>query len=324
MAAQTNKFVTGEYDHYGESMVYGDTDSSIFSVWPMVKDDVEQGNIAWTKEDVIDLYNNVAKEVSATFPDFLNKKLNVPESRSTGVIASSREVVAQAGIFIKKKRYAMLMYDKDGIRKDVNGKAGAVKAMGLDLKRADTPKFVQEFLSEILLDTLTDKGEDCVIKKIKEFKTKFEDMKPWQQGSPKAVNKLTFYKKKEEDFYANKFNGIKSGSATMPGHVRASLNWNKMCETNHDQHSMRIIDGQKVIVCKLKTTVDSLLTSIAYPVDENHLPDWFLELPFDSDIMMAAGVDQKVKNLIGCLNWDLERTNKERDYLETLFDFTKR
>jgi hypothetical protein len=39
--------------------------------------------------------------------------------------------------------------------------------MGLDLKRADTPKFVQKFLSEILLDSLCDKGETYVIGKIK-------------------------------------------------------------------------------------------------------------------------------------------------------------
>jgi DNA polymerase elongation subunit (family B) len=302
--------------------VYGDTDSCYFSAYPILKEEIARGEIEWTKESIVDLYNDLAKAVSATFPDFLLTTLNVPAKRSTGVIASSREVVAESGLFIVKKRYAILMYDKDGIRLDVGGKVGKVKAMGLDLKRADTPKFVQQFLSDILMDTLTDKGENYVIEKIRTFKEKFEDMKPWQQGTPRAVNKLTHYKEKLEMAGLKKLKGEKVGNLHVPGHVTASLAWNRLKEINMDQHAMRIIDGQKIIVCKLKDTVENNLTSIAYPVDEVHLPEWFLNLPFDSDGMQAGIVDQKVKNLVGCLNWDLSRTQKTHAHLETLFDFS--
>ena len=37
----------------------------------------------------------------------------------------------------------------------LNGKVGKVKAMGLDLRRSDTPIPLQEFLSELLLMVLT-------------------------------------------------------------------------------------------------------------------------------------------------------------------------
>ena len=322
MASKTNEMICGIYDHYGSAIVYGDTDSCYFSAYPILKEEIARGEIEWTKESIISLYNDLAKVVSATFPEFLLKTLNVPVKRSTGVIASSREVVAETGLFITKKRYAILMFDKDGIRLDVAGKVGKVKAMGLDLKRADTPKFVQAFLSDILMDTLTDKGENYVIDKIRTFKEKFEDMKPWQQGTPRAVNKLTHYKEKLEDAGLKKMSGIKVGNLHVPGHVTASLNWNRLKDINMDQHAMKIIDGQKIIVCKLKDTVENNLTSIAYPVDETHLPEWFLSLPFDSEGMQAGIVDQKVKNLVGCLNWDLSRTQKTHAHLETLFDFS--
>jgi len=322
MAAKTNEMMTGEYDHYGKAIVYGDTDSCYFSAYPILREEIERGEVEWTKESIIETYNALAKAVSATFPEFLLQKLNVPIKRSTGVIASSRETVSESGIWMVKKRYACLMYDKDGIRLDVGGKPGKVKAMGLDLKRADTPKFVQEFLSEILLDTLTGKGEAAVIEKIRLFKEQFEGMKPWQQGTPRAVNKLSHYRDKLEDAGFKKAKGIQVGNLHVPGHVTASLNWNRMKEINMDQHAMKIIDGQKVIVCKLRDTPENKLTSIAYPVDEVHLPDWFLNLPFDSEGMQAGIVDQKVKNLLGVLNWDLSRTNKEHAHLETLFDFS--
>jgi len=323
MAAKTNEMMTGEYDHYGKSIVYGDTDSCYFSAYPILKEEIEHGDILWTKESIVDLYNDLAKAVSATFPEFLLSNLNVPIKRSTGVIASSRETVSESGIWIVKKRYACLMYDKDGIRLDVGGKVGKVKAMGLDLKRADTPKFVQQFLSEILMDTLTDKGENAVIEKVRLFKEKFEDMKPWQQGTPRAVNKLTHYREKLEEAGRQKLKGVAVGNLHVPGHVTASLAWNRLKEVYQDQHAMKIIDGQKIIVCKLKETSDNRLTSIAYPVDEVHLPEWFLTLPFDSEDMMAGIVDKKVENLLGVLKWDLSRTNKEHAHLETLFDFSK-
>ena len=49
----------------------------------------------------------------------------------------------------------------------------------------------------------------------------------------------------------------------MPGHVRASMNWNKCKEMYGDKYSMPTTDGAKVIVCKLKT-IPMGYTSIAY------------------------------------------------------------
>ena len=36
------------------------------------------------------------------------------------------------------------------LEQTLDGKAGKVKAMGLDLRRSDTPVFMQEFLSEAI------------------------------------------------------------------------------------------------------------------------------------------------------------------------------
>ena len=58
--------------------------------------------------------------------------------------------IQEADELITKKRYAVLYYDKEGKRVDVAGKEGSMKAMGLDLKRSDTPVFVQDFLGSFL------------------------------------------------------------------------------------------------------------------------------------------------------------------------------
>jgi hypothetical protein len=113
--------------------------------------------------------------------------------------------------------------------------------------------------------------------------------------------------------------GEQGRRANMPGHVRASINWNRCREMYGDKYSMPITDGAKVIVCKLKNNPLDY-TSIAYPVDELRIPKWFQELPFDSEAMEATIVDQKISNLIGVLNWDVQSTETTNTF-NKLFEF---
>ena len=88
---------------------------------------------------------------------------------------------------------------------------------------------------------------------------------------------------------------------------------------NGDKYSMQIVDGMKVIVCKLKTNPLGY-TSVAYPVDELRLPKWFQELPFDHAGMETAIINNKLENLIGVLEWDLNSTT-ETNTFGSLFSF---
>ena len=308
MSSKVNEIVTGKYDYVGDAVIYGDTDSVYFSAYKTLKNDIDAGRIPWTKENVITLYDQIADEVNGTFPDFMNRAFHCPKTRAE-VIKAGREVVAETGLFITKKRYAVLVYDKEGKRKDVNGKPGEIKAMGLDLRRSDTPVFMQEFLKELLVMVLDLRPEQEILDKIIEFRKLFKERPGYEKGAPKRVNNIQRYRSLEE----------KSGKANMPGHVRAALNWNTLKKMNSDKYSLDIVDGMKVIVCKLK---DNPLgyTSVAYPVDQLKLPEWFIELPFDDDAMEETIIDNKLDNLIGVLYYDLEST-KSYNTFNNLFDW---
>ena len=308
MSAEVNKVITGTYDHVGEAMIYGDTDSCYFSAYPILKEQIDNGELPWSKDNVITLYDQVCEAANATFPDFMMRAFHCPKSRSD-VIAAAREIVAESGLYITKKRYAALVYDIEGFRSDVEGKPGKVKAMGLDLRRSDTPVFMQKFLSELLLMVLTDTPEKEVLERITQFRKEFSNRPGWEKGSPKRANKVGHYQRLEE----------KQGRANMPGHVRASINWNTLKRMNGDKYSQEIVDGMKVIVCKLKPNPLGY-TSVAYPTDELRLPDWFKELPFDDDAMAETIIDNKLDNLIGVLNYPLEDT-KQHTTFDSLFEF---
>ena len=309
MAGHINECITGNTDHVGEAIIYGDTDSTYFSAWPAIKTEVAEGRMTWSKEMCVQLYDSIAEQVNDGFPTFMEQAFHCPRSAGE-LIRAGRELVAERGLFITKKRYAVLIYDLEGHRLDVKGKPGKIKAMGLDLKRSDTPKVIQDFLYEVLESVLSGAERDAVIERIRKFKYEFSERPGWEKGSPKRVNNLTMYGKKEE----------REGRANMPGHVRAAINWNNLRRMNSDNYSMQIVDGMKTIVCKLKSNPLGW-TSIGYPTDEQHLPQWFKELPFDDTEMEATVVDQKIDNLLSVLKWDLASATNTENTFQNLFEF---
>jgi DNA polymerase elongation subunit (family B) len=309
MSAKLNELLTTEYDHVGKCVIYGDTDSVYFSAWPVIKDQVDSGKMTWNKESCIALYDQLGEAVNETFPAFMEQAFHCPRKHGE-IIASGREVVAEKGLYITKKRYAVLVIDNEGFRTDTEGKPGKVKAMGLDLKRSDTPPIMQQFMSSLLLDVLTGKQSEHIVDRIKEFKYEFHDRPGWEKGTPKRVNNLTMYTAKEQ----------KEGKANMPGHVRAAMNWNYLRKLNNDNYSQTIVDGMKTIVCKLKQNPLGY-TSVGYPTDEMHIPQWFKDLPFDHGLMEATIVDKKIDNLLGVLDWDLGEKTQTANEFDSLFSF---
>ena len=319
MSAHINEVVTGEYDYTGKAIVYGDTDSCYFSAWPLMKDEVAAGTMVWDKDIAIQLYDNIADQINAGFAGFMEKSFHAPRKNGE-IIKAGRELVADRSLFITKKRYALNIYDKEGKRLDqydaekakkngVRLNIGQIKAMGLDLKRADTPKYIQEFLMDILERVLDGRGRDEVIERIKEFKVVLGSQEPWTKGSPKSVNNLTKHSENWE----------RTGKCGV-GHAMAAINWNWLRKVHNDNYSMKIMDGMKIVVCKLKNNPLGY-TSIAYPVDEMRLPDWFKELPFDNLLMESTLVDEKIDNLLLVLNWNIRENTDTNSTLDSLFSF---
>ena len=309
MDAHVNEAITGDYNHVGTSVIYGDTDSVYFSAWPQIKEEVEAGKMEWNREICVQLYDSIADSVNASFPGFMERACHCPREMGS-IIMGGRELIASKGLFIKKKRYGILVFDMEGTRLDMGGKHGKMKAMGLDLKRSDTPKIVQEFLSELLMDVLTGAEKEDIITKVKEFKLKFAERPAWEKGTPKRVNNLTKYAAEE----------TRLGKANMPGHVRAAMNWNNLKRMHGDNYSTTIVDGMKTVVCKLKDNPVGY-TSVGYPTDETHIPQWFKELPFDDSLMESTIVDQKVENLLGVLEWKIAESTDIKTTFDDLFSF---
>lgn len=320
MGAETNRLLTGKYDHTGETIIYGDTDSVYFTASSVLPEGTELD-----MEGAIALYDTISNQVSDTFPQMLKDQFNVPISAGQ-VMKAGREVVGRAGLFITKKRYAIKCLDIEGYQPE----GGKLKIMGMDIKRSDTPEFIQDFLEEILDNALMGVPEAEVIQKIKDFKQYFRGLVSWEKGMPKRVNNLTPYTIKYEklkglrgnDPFSTKRKSLiddKPVNNMIPGHVTGSIHWNILKKMHGDQYSMQVTDGMKVIVCRLKSNPMGY-TNIAYPTDELQLPQWFKDLPFDDEMMEESVLNKKIFNVLGAMGWDLSRM-KDSDALDNFFDF---
>jgi len=319
MSSKTNEIITGQYDVRGDAILYNDTDSVYFTAVKMLEADPEMAPMLQDRDAMIELYDGIGDAVNDSFPPFMDEWFNTGLERG-GIIRAGRELIASRGLFITKKRYALLIYDQDNVRKDVDGKPGKIKAVGLDLKRADTPKMMQEFLEKVITTLLDGGTKETIIDMIKTFRTEFRGLSGWLKGTPKKVNGITGYMSRLNEGEGKEL--IKAGArekVRVPGHVQAAINWNKLRRLYGDNYSMEITDGQKVIVCKLRPN-SMKMDSVAYPFDEPHLPQWYKELPFNDEEMENAIIDKKVSNLIGVLKWDLSATREDTTFND-LFSF---
>ncbi len=313
MNAKTNEVATGEYDYTGEAIIYADTDSCYFSIAKLVAENPEKfADFDGSRESYIAIYDAMAEVVNDSFAEFMDRSFNTGIERG-GIIKAGREMVASRGLFIKKKKYAVLMYEYEGDRLDVDGKPGKLKAMGLDLKRADTPKVMQEFMVKILTELLEGATKEQIMDRIRAFRMDFKQVDPWSKGSPKAVNNLTEYTMRHKRAQSLTIDGKRrvtdETKVNLPQQVRASINWNELCMLYQDRYATRITDGSRIIICRLKRNSFDM-NSVAYPFDEHYLPTWFKQLPFDEDLMEHTIIDKKLANLLGVLGWDFIDTHE--------------
>ena len=90
-----------KYDYKGPSVIYGDTDSIYYSMYPVYKEEIDDGTIEWDKDKVLTLYDEVAKQVNDSFPEFMKTFFNVPRKEGEMIVAG-RENCSTMGISLKR------------------------------------------------------------------------------------------------------------------------------------------------------------------------------------------------------------------------------
>lgn len=204
-----DKFLNDALKTYGEVYsFYTDTDSCYITL----KSLVQRLYSDKPKEKIVDIMDRIGSEkiepcIAEAMTD-LATYTNAFEEK----IFFKREAIADRSFWTSKKRYAMNVYDNEGVRY----KEPVLKIMGLEIVRSSTPAAVRESLKKAVKICLTS-DENTLHDFVLKTKENFFTLKPEDIAFPRGCNNLLKY--------SNSSTIYTTGKST-PIHVRASLLYN--------------------------------------------------------------------------------------------------
>lgn len=266
------------------NIIYGDSDSFYGKLPSTITDEI-------TVEDAVVIADMVCDMTNDSYNKFAMLAFNAPPER-TKEIQSTREVVADSGILLTKKRYILRVVDDEGER------ANKLKIQGVELKKSDTSAAVKDMLNELVMMILDNKEMDEVVRRVSQMRNEFKQRPVHEIAVPCNTKTLTKVQK-----------GYEATGSLKGAHysAKSAFWWNKM-KTPQDQE---VYAGQKVGLVYVK---HPKFDSIGFPIDLETLPDWFNKIPIDYDVMWEKAY-KKLTNYLKAVEWDIEsrRENKKKE-----------
>ena len=264
---------------------YSDTDSCYVTL----KDMVENFFPDKGKDKTIDLIDKIATEKIEPAIDNAMTKLANYTNAFENKIFFKREIIADKGIFVAKKRYALNVFDDEGLRLT----KPKLKVMGLEIVRSSTPGPIRESLREAVRLILTSSQEE-LHSFIEETREGFNNMTAEEIAFPRGCNNMAKYYS-QADIY----------SKGTPIHVRGGLLYNHYIKKmNLGLKYERIQEGDKIKFLYLKEPNAIGENTIAFITK---LPTEFdLDKYVDYNVIFEKAFIEPLKNILQPIGWHTE------------------
>lgn len=273
-----------------------DTDSLYVNMNEMVKKFNPKDPVKFLDKICREHFEGVLEKSYAVLAD----KLNVMENR----MEMSREVIANRGVWIAKKRYILNVHNNEGVQYA----EPKMKMMGVDAVRSSTPQVCRDKFKKIF-KVIIDEGEAATQRFIADFKKEWKQLPPESVSFPRGCN---ISKKKDgvPFTWADKKTIYKKA---CPIHVRGALLYNHYIkQAGLDQKYELVQNGEKIKFVYLKTPNSIKENVIAYA---NDLPkELDLHRFVDYNKQYEKAFVEPIKHLLDALNWDVEPVATLEDF----------
>ena len=227
-----------------------------------------------------------------------------------------REVIAESGFFLdKKKRYAMLVKDSEGVRFN----EPELKVVGLELLRSSTPAAVKPWLEEAIL-VILDNDRHKLVRWLKDKREAYEKLPIEEISQNSSVSNISKYLSPIYDDYnqitgykvikpTTRIRDVKTGEEKdrglgIPINSMAAINWNDYIARNKlDKQYQAIREGSKIKLLRLKPNPYKYEV-IGYEGYWNQ--DFDLTSFIDRDTMFEKTFKQYIRNITNTFAWNLD------------------
>lgn len=207
-----------------------------------------------------------------------------------------REAIADKCLWVAKKRYAMNVWDNEGVRYEKPD----LKVLGLEIVRSSTPRPVRDSLREAVRICLT-QDEKILHKFIEDTRKAFNAMTPEEIAFPRSSNNMLKY---------SDVNSIYDKGCPM--HVRGSLLYNNYLEVfKVSNRYEKIQEGDKIKFIYLKEPNTFRENTIAF---KGKLPEEFgVHKYVDYNLMFQKAFIEPMDTIVKTLGWHTEKQSTLED-----------
>jgi len=295
-----NQYLNKILDTRDEDYIIASDTDSVYITFDKLVDKVLNGE--HDKKKIVNFLDRVAKEKIEPFIDKSYQGLADYVNAYEQKMQMKREVIADKGIWVAKKRYILNAHDVEGVRY----KEPKLKIMGVEAVKSSTPAACREKIKEALTIIMNEDSE-VLNTFIQDFREEFMTLKPELVAYPRSVNGLLKW--------TESHNLFKKGA---PIHCKGAILYNHLLKEKKLQGKYPFIqEGDKIKFLHMKIPNTYQSTSISFMTK---LPEELnLHNIVDYDMQFEKSFVEPLKFITNVIKWPIDSSYGTQGTLEEFF-----
>jgi len=293
--------------------IYIDTDSIFLSASPILeKMDMNLNNVSFEKlsKKVFNIADETQKYINKKYDILATDFFNILDGHRFNV---KQELVCKSGLWIAKKRYALSVILREGIKYE------QLVVKGLDTVRSSFPPAFKGYLTKLLTDVLDGVDKNKIDDYLLDFESKLNSIKLIDIARNTSVNNMEKYTKhlQNTSFYTSVFSEMRKHT---PIHVKASIYFNDFLKYHNLNNTIQnISSGEKVKYVYLKNNTFGINVLAFRGFEDPDILIDFVNKYVDRYEMYNKELKTKIQNIYASLNWIYP--TKETKAAQKFFNF---